>query len=65
MPGSGRDAWFQGVPGPYLVPGGSAPGGVWYPTCTEADPPPGQTATAADGMHPIGMYSCFDAVFMK
>ena len=22
-------------------------------------PPPGQTATAADGTHPTGMYSCY------
>ena len=69
MPGSGRDAWFQGGAwsggGTWsrwgLLPGG----GVWYPTCTEPDSPPGQMATAADGMHPTGMHSCFDAVFMK
>ena len=35
----GRGAWSQGVD---------------IPACTEADPPPppGETATAADGMHP-------------
>ena len=49
-------AWFLGgvlVPGPGGV---SAPGGI--PACTEADTPPGETATAADGTHPTGMYSC-------
>ena len=28
------------------------------PACIEADPPPGETATAADGTHPTGMHSC-------
>ena len=50
-----------------LVPGGSGPeggclasGGVGVPACTEArPPPPGEPATAADGTHPTGMYSCF------
>ena len=28
------------------------------PACTEADPPPQQTATAAGGMYPTGMHSC-------
>ena len=42
-------------PGGCLVPGGLGPGGI--PACTEADPP-GETATAADGMHPTGMHSC-------
>ena len=32
-------------------------GGI--PTCTEADPPPGDTATAADDTHPTGMHSFF------
>ena len=40
-----------------LSPGGSAPGGG-IPACTEADPPPGETATAVDGTHPTGMHSC-------
>ena len=35
----------------------SAPGGVGIPACTEADTPPGETATAAHGMHPTGMHS--------
>ena len=54
------------VPRGCLIPGGawsgegvSAPGGVRIPACTEADPPPpGETATAADGTHPTGMHSC-------
>ena len=54
---SGGCAWSRGVPGlgGCLVPGW---GGVGIPACTEADPPPGQTATAADGTHPTGMHSC-------
>ena len=36
----------------------SAPGGTGIPACTEADPPPLETATAADGTHPTGMHSC-------
>ena len=32
--------------------------GVGIPACTEADPSPGETATAADGTHPTGMHSC-------
>ena len=32
--------------------------GMGIPACAEADPPPaGETATAADGMHPTGMHS--------
>ena len=34
-------------------------GGVGIPACTEADTPPRETATAADGTHPTGMHSCF------
>ena len=41
-----------------MVPGGAWSGGVGIPACTEADPP-GETAIAADGMHPTGMHSCF------
>ena len=45
------------------APGRSAPGGAWswgdgIPACIEAEPPPGETATAADGTHPHGMRSC-------
>ena len=29
------------------------------PACTEADPPPQQTATVADVTYPTGMHSCF------
>ena len=52
-------AWSQGLlggGGAWFL--GSAPGGI--PACTEADSPPpsGETATAADGTHPIGMHSC-------
>ena len=43
-----------GVPDPW----GSAPRGAGIPACTEADPPPGETAAAADGTHPTGMHSC-------
>ena len=43
MPGSGRDAWFQGGAwswGGTWSRGGLLPGGgVWYPTCTEPDSP--------------------------
>ena len=42
----------RGCPGP-------GPGGVCIPACTEADTPPQQTATAADGTHPTGMHSCY------
>ena len=40
------------------VRGGPGPGGFGIQACTQADPP-GETATAADGMHPTGMHSCF------
>ena len=46
--------------------GGSAPGwGVGIPACTEADPPPppGETATAADGTHPTGMHSYYIEIY--
>ena len=56
---------LPGVPGPGGV---SFPGGAWsrgcllpgggIPACTEAHTPQGETATAADGMHPTGMHSC-------
>ena len=72
-PGRGCLVW--GVPGPWgvcswggSVPGGSGPGGSalggggGIPACTEADPP-GETAPAADGMHPTGMHSCFGNIF--
>ena len=39
--------------------GGLVRGGFGVPACTEADPPPGETATAADGTHPTGMHFCF------
>ena len=50
-------------PGGCLVPGGSAPGGVWSGGvpgpggCAWWRPP--LTASAAGGTHPIGMHSCF------
>ena len=54
---------FTGVclsTGGVSVHGGvSAPGRAGIPACTEADPPAGETATAADGTHPTGMHSCF------
>ena len=42
-------------PPPAITPGQT------HPTQTPAwaDPPPDQTATAADGTHPTGMHSCF------
>ena len=47
------------VPGGCLLRGGAWSGGrVGIPACTEADTPPGETATAADGTHPTGMHSC-------
>ena len=56
-------AWSQGglVPGD-IFSGGSAPGAVGIPSCTETDPP-GDMATAADGTHPTGMHSCFETVY--
>ena len=51
VPGQGG-AWSWGCAGPRGTWSG---GGI--PACTEADPP-GETATAADGMHPNGMHSC-------
>ena len=54
----GRVAWSRGG-GELHVPGGCL---LWgeggFPACTEADTPPGETATAADGTHPAGMHSC-------
>ena len=49
-------AWSWGVPGPRgcLVLGGG------IPACT----PPGDAATAADGMHPTGMHSCLICVIL-
>ena len=52
-------AWSQGGTWSGGVPG---PGGFGIPACTEADPPRGETATAADGTHPTGMHSCFKLV---
>ena len=57
----------RGVSGPggRLLLGGLL-WGVWssgdgIPACTEADPPPEETATAADGTHPTGMHSCIES----
>ena len=55
-----------GMPGPggCLLPGGvPGPRGVGVPACTEADPRPQETATAADGTHPTEMHSCFEKYF--
>ena len=50
------------------APGGSAPGVPGPGGCLllgrlvsqhALPPPPGETATAADGTHPTGMHSCF------
>ena len=42
-----------------LVPGGvPGPGGLESQRAQRQTPTPGETATAADGMHPTGMYSC-------
>ena len=45
------------------LPGGVCPGGLpkrgVYPRDQRQTPPPLPTATAADGTHPTGMYSCF------
>ena len=39
--------------------GGVCSGGGWYPRMHWGrPPPPGETATAADGTHPTGMHSC-------
>ena len=58
-----RGAWAEGGFGSRPRPRGvSRPrpgGGVYIPTCTEADIPP-QMATAAGGTHPIGMHSCLE-----
>ena len=58
-PGPGGGVPGPGGPGPggCLVPGGLLWGGG-IPACTEADPPPRQMATVADGTHPTGMHSC-------
>ena len=53
MPGPGGGSASGGLL-PGCVPG---PGGGGIPAGTEADPP-GETATAADGIHPTGMHSC-------
>ena len=62
VPAPGGRVWSGGC----LVLGGSAPeggvcswGGGGIPAYTEADLPPGETASAADGTHPTGMHSCF------
>ena len=61
----GGGAWCGGVcSGGCLVPGGSAPrrmpgpGGLVSHHALRQTPP-GEMATAADGMHPTGMHSCF------
>ena len=51
------------MPGPG---GGLLPGGAWsrgvlvsqHALRQTPHPPPGETATAADGTHPTGMHSC-------
>ena len=55
-PWSRECAWSRGV---CLVPGGAWSWGVGIPACTQAETPPGETATAADGTHSTGMHSCF------
>ena len=45
--------------GDLLHGGARSEGGGWYSSMHWADPP-GETATAADGMHSTGMLSCFD-----
>ena len=59
------------LPGGCLVLGGHLlPGGclVWrevgIPACTEQNPL-GETATAADGMHPTGMHFCFECFYVR
>ena len=67
VPGPGG-ACSRGVPGPKgsaLGGGCLVPGGGGIPACTEAEPPPGETATAADGMHPTGMHSCYFLLLVK
>ena len=39
-------------------PGGACSRGGWYPSMDWGRPPPGETATAADGTHPTGIHSC-------
>ena len=50
------------VPGGLLrggsAPGGVCSGGVVSQHALRQTPPPGETATAADGTHPTGMHSC-------
>ena len=40
-------------------PGGAWSGGLVSQHALRQTPPPGETATAADGTHPTGMHSCF------
>ena len=70
MPGLGgllpRGIYSGGGPAPRGVPGlgGLLPGGTWsrreagIPACTTEADPSGETATAADDTHQIGMHSC-------
>ena len=57
----GQGNMFTGMclsTGGCLLPGGMVPGGCMVPggSLVETHPP---TATAAGGMHPTGMHSCF------
>ena len=61
---SGRQAPTQGEVEASGLGGGVSrhtPGGI--PTCTEADTPPQQTATAEGGTHPTRMHSRFHLWF--
>ena len=60
----GGVVWSRG----WLLRGGGCSGraewwcllrGGWYPSMHWGRPPPGETATAADGTDPTGMHSCY------
>ena len=60
----GVQAQARGCPGPGLGearPGGGGQARGCIPACTEADTPPQQTATAADGTHPTGIHSSYNS----
>ena len=67
-PGGRLGGLASGDPGPCLGGGVQAQAwGSWgcIPACIEADTPPPQMATAADGTHPTGMHSCLKQKFIS
>ena len=57
--------WGVSAPGGVFSLGVSALGGVCFQGCLHwGRPPPGETATAADDMHPTGMHSCYKCLLL-